>query len=372
MNKGAELITLDAVYGASSFPVHRVVRVYSDSATNWDFQTGYYWKHVNQSVVDRMVEEGAKALTGASDAQTAWRMIMSTYVPGDKVGIKVNGNDFWNDNENEIDAIPQVINAVIKGLKSMGIPEEKIYVLEPTIGAYGGGRGNGRRLFYQYHYDIINGLYPNVTLLDGDDSTFVEGGDTARVGFPYAPGSRRISDLIVNVDHLILMPIMKAITPYWGITGSIKLMQGIIQDPMSLHNELGRETDDNPNVLIYKNQHIIGKTRLIVGDGLFGMWSGIHFPVEENGKSDVPDPWITFSNGGPNSLFFSIDPVAVDSVMRDFVNNERSARGLGSLPAPQLVAGQAAGLGIFEEAPYSSIDYIEFELGEPPSTVHDC
>jgi len=340
------------------FPVHGVVRLHSIQATSWDFKTGFYWQYVNQTIVDQMVEEGVMALVGVSDPRAAWNIIMSNYTLGDKVGIKINGNDFWNTNENEIDTLPQVINSVIKGLKSIGVPERDIQVLEPSTGY--------RRLFYQYYYDIIHALYPEVILLDSDDSEF-GGYRSAVVRFPYK-SSHYISDLIVEVDHLIIIPVIKAITPSLGITGAIKMMQGVISSPGQLHAYLERTTPDNPDVLIYQNPNIITKVRLIVADGLFGAWTGIHFSLGFQGGSDVPKPWITFNNGAPNSLFFSIDPVAIDSVMLSYVNKEWDARGFGKLPAPQLIAGESAGLGIYEEPPFLEIDYVDLELGENPPT----
>jgi len=330
-----------------------VIRVHSSAATNWDFSTGYYWEAVDQTVVNQMVEEGVKAFTGVADAQTAWQTILTGYMPGDIVGIKVNGNDMpgFTNNQNYINTLPQLINAVINGVTSIGVPETDVWVIEPT------GSSNGYRSFYAYYYTLINGLYPGVHLLDRDDISFGSNPEL-RVSFPYT-GDLYITDQMAEIDHLINIPIMKAITTYWGITGAIKSMQGNIQNQIGLHDHLGRTTADNPNVLIYQNQHIINKTRLIVGDGLFGMWTGMHFPESSH---DIPQPWQTFSNDAPNSLFFARDPVAIDCVMVDYINAERTERGLSSLPDPQLQAGAAAGLGTRDHAPYSDIEYVDIEL----------
>lgn len=342
-----------------NFPRNRVVRVHSDNATDWDFVTRYYWQHVDQSIVDRLVEEGVKRLTDTSNAQDAWHMIMSSYVPGDTVSIKVNGNNLLNADQNEIDALPQVINSVIRGLESIGILESDIRIIEPT------DVGIGQRAFSPYYYSMIQGLYPNVTLLDTDDSRFWEYPE-AVVSFPYTQ-DHSISNLIVETDHLILMPIMKAITPDWGISGAIKLMQGVISTPPTLHDYLALETQDNPDVLIYKNPHILNKTRLIVGDGIFGAWTSQHFPSP--GNTNVPRRWLTFSNDAPNSLFFSADPVAIDSVMQAYIDAERAAQSLASTPHPQLHAGAAGGIGIHEHPPFVNIDYVELQLGIQP--LHD-
>ncbi len=349
---------------------HKVIRVHSSVLTSWDFSTGYYWQYIDQSATDSMIEEGVKALTSASDAQTAWQTLMPTYSSGDKVGIKINGNDWWNSDQREIDAIPHVVNSIIKGLGSIGVPENDIYIIENTDPDI-----TWRRI-PDYYKNIVTALYPNV-VFQYDTNTNPTFGNVAgtEVNFPYSPGTRRINDQIASVDHLILMPIMKAITPMWGVTGSIKLMQGVIEDVSAFHSSLARTTADNPNVLIYQNPHIINKTRLIVGDGLFGAWTGQHFTGGYGGVDylnspvdDVPKPWITFDNKAPNCLFFAVDPVAIDCVMYDHILRERNAQDqvagqtLAPFNEPQLIAGEAAGIGIREHAPYSSIEYMEIDL----------
>ena len=336
----------------------RVVRVASSAATDWDFSAGYYWQYINQNAVDRMVEEGVKSLTGAIDVVSAWQIIMANYSPGQTVGIKVNGNDFWNNDQSEIDATPQLINSVIKGLKSIGIPENNIRIIEGSL---------RDRYFYPYYYDIVNGLYPAVYFYDHDDTTFNIGGD-ARVDFPYA-ASQNITDLIVNTDHLILMPIMKAISRNWGLSGAIKLMMGVVPSPLNLHNYIDDQNANNAAVLIYQNRHIKDKTRLIIGDGLFGMWTGIHFSGAGEIPSDTPHPWVTFSNGAPNNLFFSYNPVAIDSVMASYIDAERSSRSLPQLTHSTDIAAQLAGLGPYEKPPFSTIDYVDINLDSGPVEI---
>ncbi len=354
------------------FPEHRIVEIHNADATSWDFSTGCYWQHVDQGTVDQMVEEGVKTLTDQPTAQAAWETILPDYNPGDVVGIKINGNDFPNflNNDNNINTEPHLINAIIRGVKTVGVPEADIWVIEPS--------GGTNRYFPQYYYDIIHALYPDVPLLDRDDTSFGSNAEL-RVTFPYA-GAQYITDQMAQIDHLIIVPIMKAITPGWGITGAIKMMQGNIQSPGDLHGYLDRTSADNPDVLIYQNPHIIGKTRLLVGDGLFGTWTGIHFTGGYGGtdtlyspRNDVPKPWITFSNEAPNCLFFGVDPVALDCVMYDHILAERNAQDqvdgqtLAPFNEPQLRAGEAAGLGVRDHGPpYTEIDYIpEF----PPSLV---
>ncbi len=378
-NSNAKLLTLnDTVY---NFPNQRIVRLHSATATDWDFNSAVsqYWEHVNQTAVDLMVERGVMELTDASDAVSAWNLILLGYVSGQTVGIKINGNDWWNADDREIDSLPHITNGIIKGLKSIGVPESDIHIIENTHTQL------GYRTIRPYYTNTVKALYPNVVFQYSTNTSPTYGNVAGTtVTFPY--GSTRINDQIASVDHLILVPIMKAITPMWGVTGSIKLMQGVIDlSGSTFHNEIGRTTADNPHVLVYQNQHIVGKTRLIVGDGVFGAWTGQHFTGGYGGTdylnspvNDIPKPWITFDNGAPNCLFFGVDPVAIDSVMYDHILRERNAQDqvsgqtLAPFSDPQLQAGAAAGIGIREHGPpYTNIDYHEVELDEAPAQVRD-
>ena len=45
----------------------RVVSVHDSSATNWDYETGYWWVYIEQEVVNNMVAQGVWALTGKTN-----------------------------------------------------------------------------------------------------------------------------------------------------------------------------------------------------------------------------------------------------------------------------------------------------------------
>lgn len=336
----------------------RVIRIHSNPASNWNFSTGYYWQYVDQNIIDQMVAQGVKTLTDAQTEQEAWQSLI-TYSAGENVGIEINGNDFppfYFNSPSYLNTLPQAINAVIRGLKIIGVPETNIYVMELT--------GGGRR-FPTYYFTEIQALYPNVVFKDNGGDGF--GGDASL----YVNGiGQYICNTIAQMDHLILIPLMKAIAPLWGITGTIKFMQGVIQNPSGTHGSLNATTN-NPNVLVYQNSHIIGKVRLILADGIFGNFSGGHFgesafyaPWQDPPQytTEVPQRWQTFGNGAPKVVFFATDPVALDQKLYDHIADERLIRGLNALPDPQIVAGD----GVIGSR--AGITYVEAELGEEPPT----
>jgi uncharacterized protein (DUF362 family) len=175
---------------------------------------------------------------------------------------------------------------------------------------------------------------------------------------------RWLTDLLHEVTYLINMPIIKRHS-----TAPVTL--GFKHHFGSLSNLGGSGTDNphahinpssshysptySPFVDIYSNPNIAGKTVLTLGDGLFGAPN----------VNDKPAPWAKTFGGAPNSLFFSRDPVAIDSVMIGWLNAEW---GVTDAAYDYLWLAETAGLGIAEKADprvsgsYKRIDYVRVEL----------
>lgn len=333
----------------------RVVHVHSDDATTWTGSDPLYYNHVNQGVVDAMVDQGVMTLTGAATVADAWRALLPAYRAGQRIAIKVNFNNTGAcaSTKAEIDAVIEPVNAVIRGLKSIGVAEADIRV-----------------------YDAIRWLpnrfvgacrYPGVQFFDREcrnRATFVSSDPNAVVTFspPPAvplPDTVRISDVLISSTYLINMPIVK-IHPTPGVTLAFKNHFGTIDWPGVLHDYVGvgwqyYRSDYNPLVDLYKNPHIRGKTVLTIGEGLFG------YVARGTG---VPTLWSTFGNRPPQSLFFATDPVAIDSVMTDFLDAETD---IDVRSRDYLALGEAAGLGVFEQGDpwsggYSRIDFRQIEV----------
>lgn len=340
----------------------QVVHVHAPAATSWNFSTGWYGDHVDQNVVNRMTDEGLKRLTGQSSVAGAWRMLLPGYSAGKAVAIKANLNNSHGncaDNDNEIDALIEPVNALIRGMKEMGVREQDIWV-----------------------YDALKALpnrfyarcpYSNVRFVDGgycvEHATFTSSDPDAEVHFGHSNlTARRIADLVIDAVYLINVPIMKdhAIA---GVTLSFKNHFGTLQQIVrpgndNLHyyicpSDSHYDPSYNPLVDLYMNPHIKGKTVLTVGDGLYGALKN---------TNTVPQRWSTFGNDAPNSLFFALDPVAIDCVMFDLLDAEPVYHPRGSGGADdylRLAAG--ASLGVFERGDpwgsgYDRIDYQKVEL----------
>lgn len=332
----------------------RVVHVHDSDATDWNFSTGYYWEHVNQGAVNNMVDRGVMELTGTGTVADAWRALIPNYQSGEKVAIKVNFNNSWDSgcygSSNRIDALIEPVNAVINGLKAMGVAGADILIYDAV-----------RVIPYtQFSSRCVDGNVRFVGNYFGPSECH-ERSTLSSVYVNFSQGgipAQRIAGELIGAAHLINMPIMKG-HGFGGVTLGFKNHFGTIENPNGLHPYIVFSSSQysssyNPMVDIYLNTHIRDKTRLIIGDGLFGNWVT---------NTDEPRSWSTFG-GAPNSLFFATDPVAIDSVMADFILAERD---LNSHTWDYLSLAAAAGLGTFERGDpwgsgYSQIEYVRIDL----------
>lgn len=333
----------------------RVVHVRSEQAHNWDMSDFRYWNYVNQEVIDIMVDQGLITLTGTGSVAEAWASILPNYQPGEGVAIKVNFNnsDTCDDIGDQLDAIMEPVNAVIRGLLSAGIAEEDIWIYEPI-----------RHMPNRF---VDRCLYSNVKFYDcccRSRKGFSSDDPSATVtfnppsGIPLPNEILKISDVLIDAKYLINMPIMRGHGGA-GVTLAFKHHYGSINGPMHLHiYGEGREyytPDWSPMVDVYLNPNILGKTVLTIGDGIFG---------HPSSNLKLPIKWSTFGNDFPRSLFFAVDPVAIDSVMANFINAE-STRSEATFDYLRLA--DEAGLGIYEPIDpwidnYRYIDYIYITL----------
>jgi uncharacterized protein (DUF362 family) len=343
----------------ASIPAHRVVHTHSNLVTNWDYATGWYGNYVNQGVVDLMIDRGVMDLTGTQTRADAWRAIIPGYTAGQKVAIKINlNNASCDDSHQVIDALPQPVNAVIQGLKSIGVPENDIWVYDVTSGWHSG----------QMPSRLVNkivALYPAVQFHsnEGGCSTALGFSVSERVHFNVPPGrtitDRPICTALVQASYLINIPIMKK-HGMAGVTLGFKNHFGSLERCDLVHWSVDLGDGEylstyNGLVDIYNNSHFKDKTILTIGDGLYG--------ARIDNYSEIPSRWPTFGDQSPNSLFFSKDPVAVDCVMYDFLEAEG---GVPSGSDDYLKLAQASGLGTFEHwdvlQQYHTIDYRRVEV----------
>lgn len=318
----------------------RVVRSYDAGATSWDYQSNYYFDFIDQSAINRMFLQGVRALTGAGSDRKAWTRLLGGYGAGGKVAIKINCNNYA-DLSNQIDATAPSINAVLLGLiEILGVAPENIYIYDCSRPIP--SRRVRERVLWGVNY-VQNGD----SLAQADHNAPIE---FRNIGTQYCPyvltQADHLIDLCLFKDHLIVLATM-GFKNHLGTTRP---------GPSYLHTPIDQNLSD-----LNATPQIREKTRLIVGDALWGVYTG--------GPGGWPQQWSTFPGGPtPNSLFLGQDPVAVESVMIDYLIAEQEYHGIPLLSHEYLHDAMTYHrLGVHEhrdaQGYYQNIDYVELDLG---------
>jgi hypothetical protein len=377
---------------------HRIVRVHHPLASFFDIidfqfdedvRESYYGNFTNQEVVYGMFDAALAAFTGEADPVKAMRKLVP-YQSGERVFIKINNTTTysmwqgswdkinWDLHYNDMDAIAEPINATLRALVRIGVPQEMIGIGDPTWSE--GNPDSAKRtprLTPNRLARKIKAAFPEVTLYrssylpDGNGITWTSNDRHAIVEFrdpiidrrKERVSSHRLPDQLIQAAHMINIPIMKRHNAA-GVTGAFKNNFGTIASCAYFHapgyagdDKIGamNKREANPAVDIWLNPHVGAKTRLIVCDGIFAGW---------NWGFNPPTGWKEFGGRSPNCLLLGTDPVAMDSVVYDHVT-ESLADKVGDFPGPNMLVDAAQmDLGRCESRPhpkagYKSIEYLE-------------
>jgi uncharacterized protein (DUF362 family) len=276
---------------------------------------------VNFKVIQSMLDESIQAFTKGG----GWPSLIPSYKTGETVGIKVNCqvpliSTQW-----------KVVGAVIRGLVGMGIPQKNIVIWD----------ADSESMKYTA-MGWVRGVFPEVRLsttdqlkdpFDSSKSMEILGNRTC------------LSRLLTEADHLINVPVLKnhfeagitfALKNHLGSAGeNIKDRQKIFHLPQEegnrWHKVFGRGKPKGESIaLINTAPDIKNKTRLIVGDALFGVCT----------MGPVGQPEFAY-----NGLIVGTDPVATDHQARLIIENERKKRNLPFVPSTQIDHAVKLGLG---------------------------
>ena len=324
----------------------RVVWVWNPDATDRNLD-GYWWENENNnlSIIYEMISSGIKELSGETDEYLAWDALFRYfnrihgredigYEPGEKISIKINMNNCYGSysrEDNDRDAHPLVVKSIIRHLVNVvGVAQEDITVYDAT-----------RPIADWFYNRVLYEEFPSSELIsEFPDINFIDsfGGATGRQKISssteriyFADGTnlyRTLPICVVEADYIMNIPLLKRhpLNNGNGVTLSGKNMFGTwIEDVASIHNyhESGHILDNpTPQTDLLAHEQIGGKTFLYVGDGLFGTRSD-HRIIGKFQMYPFNDDWT-------NSLFFSQDPVGIDSVMYDFLKAEGTNPSEGS------------------------------------------
>lgn len=254
-----------------------------------------------------MLAAGVKALTGARSAEDAWRRFVR---PTDVVALKPNGlgGRFLATHK-------ELLEATIDALVGVGVPPTNILIYE------------------QYNpYMRACRFEPNTTLPNGVRVKVHLGRDAGPEWTRVPSGRTKFVRPLLEATAVISFPLAKD-HAICGVTGCLKNMShGSITNPSDFHRRHA-----SPMIAeLYAHEAIRTRVRLHVLDATRVLCN--------NGPQDAPN-----FRRNSDALWFSTDPVAIDTLLVDLIEADRRARRLPALAArgtPPSYIAAAAGLGL--------------------------
>jgi uncharacterized protein (DUF362 family) len=277
--------------------------------------------NIDGKVVREMLHEAVKALTNGG----GWPSLFSSYKTGETVGIKVNCQ--WP----RVSTQPKVVAAIVNELVKIGIPNDKIIIWDAEAGA------------------LVYSAMWNVSM----EFRGVRTAATDKLEDPFDPSKTmdlqgnpaQLSRLLTGPAHLINVPVLKnhfeagitfALKNHVGSVGrDNKSRQMLFHHPIDeknpIHKAMGRGAPMAERIaLINTAPDIKNKTRLIVGDALFGVYT----------RGPLGEPEFAY-----NGLIVGRDPVATDHQTRLIIEGERKKRNLPFVPSLHIDQAIKLGLG---------------------------
>ncbi len=343
-----------------------VIRVFNGKVTSWDYKTAPYVDFTDYNELKKMLVAALTAYTGTKSTKEAWQRILPDYKAGKKIAIKPNLNNIGAGYSKAIMTSPQVIAAVVESLIETGFAAQDIIVYDLTarMNKELAQWLNGfeiNTVFRLKYGGLFDKIYARLHLSPQDQDTSA----------PIKMRSAIIDDLddrvtcyipnvLTSADYLINLPVFKA-HQFVLQSSALKNHFGTVR--FSNHNTYpavlhGKDIEKNI-VDINRNEHIMRKTCITIADCLYG---APYFTRDGHGR--VPTRWKTLSTGpAPNSLFISADPVALESILADYIIHEQESAGYKPYSHQYLHDAMELGLGIHEhrghDNRYRSIAYQE-------------
>jgi hypothetical protein len=277
----------------------RVVAVHSERCVDTETNAA------NDEVVREMLARGMQKLTGASTSADAWRRF---FEPKDVVGIKVNcgGHPYVVSDHG-------LVAEVIRQLNAVGVPPENVYIYER----------------FQNQMDNVN-YAPHVPA--GVKIVAAESANRRTDNSGYDPSTYVEADLFgeedtrSNLMRLVSEKLTKIVNipnvkdhGATGATGCLKnIAYGSFSNVARTHHEGVSHTKTFVGTLA-SVEPLRSRTVLQIMDGLRGVWHAGPFARTRR--------YVFY----PKKLFVGTDPVAIDRLLLDIVDEKRKAMGAISI-----------------------------------------
>jgi len=277
----------------------RVVSVASDKSV--DIATGA----ANGDVVREMMARGMRRLTGASTTADAWRRF---FQPSDVVGLKVNCGGYPY-----VISAYEIVTETIQRLMEIGIPATQIFLYERFQNQldecnYTPHLPEGVRIVAaeRANRNVDNSGYDPATYLEAD----FFGEDDTRSNM-----MRLVSQRLTKIINIPNMKDHGAT----GATGCLKnVAYGSFSNVARTHDKGVSHTLTAVGTLAAV-EPLRSRTVLQIMDGLRAVWHGGPF---------APTQRFLFF---PRQILFGTDPVAIDRLLLDVIDDKRKAEGAISI-----------------------------------------
>jgi hypothetical protein len=277
----------------------RVVAVHSERCVDTETSAA------NDEVVREMMARGMRQLTGASTTAEAWRRL---FEPKDVVGLKVNcGGHPWCVSDHGL------VAETIRQLMAVGIPAENVYIYER----------------FQNQMDNVN-YAPHVPA--GVKIVAAESANRRADNSGYDPATYVEGDLFgeedtrSNMMRLVSEKLTKVVNipnvkdhGATGATGCLKnIAYGSFSNVARTHHHGISHTKTFVGMLA-SVEPLRSRTVLQIMDGLRGVWHAGPFARTRK--------YVFY----PKKLFFGTDPVAIDRLLLDIIDDKRKEMGAISI-----------------------------------------
>jgi hypothetical protein len=314
------------------------------------------------AAISAAMQRGMRELTGADSSEEAWRFF---FQPGDVVGVKVNpvGNPLANTST-------EVLLETIRGLQSAGVRLRDIVVFDRYRSEFVKA-GFDQHLPEGVRWDgLTPESDPTQLKIDGYDPDEYVRMELVHPSHDSQDDRTRRSHLGLlltrQVDKVVCLPVLKDHGSA-GVTMALKNMShGFVNNVARSHGGAHYNVCNQFIPAVVSHPIIRQKAVLQIVDGVKGVFQGGPFATK---------PEWTWER---NSLFFATDPVAVDHVGWQIIDQQRKEQGLAPVGAvgklgldaeresfdirqPQHIAlAGTLGLGVFER---EQIDHRQVKPG---------
>jgi len=258
-------------------------------------------EQADTAIVREMMERGMRALTQENNALDAWRRFIRA---DDLVGIKINAGG-----RPYVVGAPEIVAEVVRNLMAVGVKPAQIFLYErfqgqldevnyaphlpqgvTIVGAESGNRRTNNR-----NYDPLT--YVEADFFGEDDTR-----------------SNMIRLVSEKLTKIINIPNMKD-HGATGVTGCLKnIAYGSFSNVARTHHKGVSHTRSFVGTLAAV-EPLRSRTVLQIMDGLRGVWHGGPFARTRK--------YVFY----PRTIMFGTDPVAIDRLLLDIIENERRKHG---------------------------------------------